>query len=322
MGVILFKQCAELIIGTGVFMSLCILGQEKTESNLRLLEEAKKTFGSVFFVPVKGIGVGLNSEFSITYRTSNLLKFDAVLPRVPRKYYSYAYQLLSLFPSETFMPVPPIAFLLASERFFLLTVLRKRGVDTLHLHLARSVKASERILDSVDFPIVIRVPTQKTGVTVKSSSEAKSIIEAFGSLEHPVLIEERVRDVVSAYVARPEVIAAVKKSTKDQDVIFAPGTFKSHKLTVEAKQLALKAAAAIDTQIVRVDMSLKGDPKVVNIELNPELVGPSKATRTNIPKEIIERMHDNYKLHAEKPMLMKFFEDAKSVVKDVLKNKQ
>jgi len=303
-------------------MALCILGQDKTESNLRLLEEAKKKFGSVFFVPIKSIGVGLTTDFSITYRTSDLLKFNAILPRVPSSFYSYAYQLLSLFPADTFMPVPPIAFLLASERFFLLTVLRKRGIETLNLHLARSVKAASSILGNVEFPIVIRVPSQKTGVTVKSANEAKSIIEAFGSLEHPVLIEDRVKDVVSAYVAKPEVIAAVKKNTKEQDIIFAAGAYKSQKLSVEARQLALDAATAIDTQLVRVDMSLKDEPRVVNIELNPDLIGPGKVTKVNIPRKIIECMHDNYVQHAEKPMLMKFFEDAKSVVKDVLTKKQ
>ncbi len=302
-------------------MSLCILGHEKTGSNLKLLEEAKKRFGSVFFVPIESIGVGLNSDFSISYRNSDLLKFDAILPRVPRKYHSYAYQLLSLFPSKTFMPVPPIAFLLASERFFLLTVLRKRDVDTLHLHLARSVRAATSILETVEFPVVLRVPSQKTGVTVKSRTEAKSIIEALGSLEQPVLIEDRVRDLVSAYVASPDVIASVKKSTKEQDVIFSPGKLKAHNLSVEAKQLALKAAAAIDTQIVRVDMSLKGEPKVVNIELNPELQAASSVTKVNIARKTIECMHENYRRHQEKPMLVKFFEDAKSVMKDVLRGK-
>ncbi|MCK5548807.1 MAG: hypothetical protein KAI64_07310, partial [Thermoplasmata archaeon] len=76
-------------------MTLCILGQEKTESNLKLLAEAKKRFDSVFFVPIDSIGLGLNKDFSITYRASNLLKFNAVLPRIPRRFYSYAYQLLS-----------------------------------------------------------------------------------------------------------------------------------------------------------------------------------------------------------------------------------
>jgi len=302
-------------------MSLCILGQEKAESDLRLLEEAKKRFDSVFFVPIKSIGVGLNADFSITYRTSNLLKFDAILPRIPRPLYSYAYQLLSLFPSKTFMPVPPIAFLLASERFFLLTVLRKRKIDTLQLHLARSVKASDSILDSLDFPVVLRVPTQKTGVTVKGRTEAKTIIEALGSLEQPVLIEEPVKDVVSVFVAKPGVIAAVKKNTKDQDIIFGKGDLKAQKLGIDARQFALDAANAIDTQIVRVDMTLRDEPKVVNIELSPNLIEPSRAAKVNIPQKIIESVHANYSVHMEKPLLMQFFEDAKSVVKDVLKEK-
>ncbi|MCD6495796.1 MAG: hypothetical protein J7K54_00845 [Candidatus Aenigmarchaeota archaeon] len=302
-------------------MSLCILGQQKTESNLKLLEESKKRFGSVFFVPIESIGVGLNSNFAITYRTSDLLKFDAVLPRVPREFYSYAYQLLSLFPTKTFMPVPPIAFLLASERFFMLTVLRKRGIETLHLHLARSVKAAERILKTLDFPVVLRVPTQKTGVTVKSRTEAESVIEALSSLNQPILIEDVVKDLVSVYVAKPDAIAAVKKVTKDQDYVFGPGEFRKQKISVDIRQLALETAEAIDTHIVRVDMSVKREPVVVNIELNPDLIMPSRVTGVDLPAKIIESVHKSYTEHMDKPMIMKFFEDAKSVVKDVLRER-
>ena len=303
----------------GYIMTLCILGQEKTESNLKLLHEAKKRFNSVFFVPIDSIGVGLSDDFSIAYRTSDLLKFNAVFPRIPRRFNSYAYQLLSLFPSKTFMPIPPIAFLLASERFFMLTVLRKRGIPTLNLHLARSVVAATRILDAAKFPVVIRVPNQKTGVTVKGKTEAKSIIEALGSLQQPVLIEDLIKDMVSVYVAKPEVIASVKKVTKEKDVVFAEGSTKSAKIDIDVRHLALDAAESIDTQVARIDISLGREPEVVNIELNPGLMEPSRVTKVNIPEKIMESMHENYKNHQEKPILMRFFEDAKSVMKDVLK---
>ncbi len=302
-------------------MTLCILGREKTETNLKLLEEAKKKFSSVFFVPMEGIGVGLSDDFSLTYRTTDLLKFKAVLPRVPRQSYSYAYQLLSLFPSDTFMPVPPIAFLMASERFFLLTVLRKRQVETLNLHLVRSVNAAERIIDALDFPFIIRVPTQKTGVTVKGRTEAKSIIEALGSLKHPVLIEDVVKDVVSAYVAKPDVVAAVKKTSHDQDMVFGGGSYKEQKLGVEARQLALEAADATGAQVVRVDMTMKDGPKVVNMEMNPNLITPSRVCKANVPRMVMESVYDNYRHHQDKPLLMKFFDDAKSVVRNVLKDR-
>ncbi len=303
-------------------MGLCIIGQEKSESNIRLLEEAKKKFDSVFFVPIDSIGIGLNTDFSISYRASDILKFDAVLPRIPKPYHSYAYQLLSLFPSDTFMPIKPISFLLADERFFLLTVLRKRGIPTLNLHLTRSSRAASRIIDEADFPIILRTPNKKIGVVVKNKLETKSIIDALTHLQQPILIENMVKDMVSVYVAEPEVIASVKKKTKEPDIIFSPGEYKNNKIGLEVEQLALEAAKAVDAQVARIDISLNSEPKIVNINLNPDLVRPSKVTETDIPERIIDSVHKNYGIHKERPLLMKFFDDAKSVVKDVLKTKQ
>lgn len=303
-------------------MSLCLIGQEKSETNLKLLEEAKKKFFSVFFVPVEGIRIGLGDKFNISYRTSDLKKFDSVYPRITRPLYSYAYQLLSLLPPEIYTPIKPISFLLAEERFFLLSVLKKRGVNTLNIELAKSSKAAQGILEEERFPIIIRTPDKETGVVANTLNEAKSVINALGSLKQSILIEDVVKDVVSCYVAEPEVIASVKKKTKEKDVIFSKGEYKKHKMDVETKHIALEAARAIDTQIARVDISVNGEPKVVNIHLSPNLMVPSRATGINLPKEIIRQIYDNYKRHKEKPMLMKFFEDAKSVVKDVLKDKQ
>lgn len=303
-------------------MDLCIIGYEKSDSNLQLLEEAKKRFDKVFFVPINSIGIGLQQDFSITYRTSDLLKFGAVFPRIPRKFCSYAYQLLSLFPPDTYTPIKPISFLLADTRFFLLTVLRKREVPTLNLQLAKSPIAATRLVDSMELPFIIRTPEKKTGVIVNSESEAKNVIGALSSLKKPVMLEELVKDMISVYVAEPDAIVAVRKKTKEKDVIFGEGETKKFKMNYEIENLALEAARAIDAQIARIDISLNPSPKIVNIELNPGLITPSRVTGVNLPEKIINSIYENYKTHTEKPMLMKFFEDAKSVVKDVLKTKQ
>jgi glutathione synthase/RimK-type ligase-like ATP-grasp enzyme len=303
-------------------MDLCIIGYEKSGSNLQLLEEAKKKFEKVFFVPINSIGIGLKEDFTISYRTSDLLKFSAVFPRIPRKFCSYAYQLLSLFPPETYMPIKPISFLLADTRFFLLTVLRKRNVPTINLQLAKSPIAATRLVGSMEFPFIIRTPEKKTGVIVNSESEAKNIIGALSSLKKPVMLEELVKDMISVYVTDPEAVVAVRKKTKEKDVIFGEGGMKKHKINYEIEHLALDAARSIDAQVARIDISLDPDPKVVNVELNPSLMAPSKVTGVNLPEKIINSIYENYKSHLEKPMLMKFFEDAKSVVKDVLKTKQ
>jgi len=301
--------------------SLCIMGYEKSESNIKLIEEAKKAFDSVFFVPINEISIGLEKDFSIAYRNTDLLKFGAILPRVPRGYYSYAYQLLSFFPPETFMAIPPITFLLASERFFLLTILRKRNVNTLGLYLARSARAAYGILKKGEFPRVIRVPGEKTGVTVNSNVEAKSVIDALGSLKQPILIEELVKDMVSLYVAEPEVVVCTEKKTKEKDVVFARGELKGKKVSTEVRELALEAARSIDAKVARIDIGLNKTPKVVNVELNPDLIAPGKVTGVNIPERVINYIYQSYKIHQERPLLMRFFDDAKSVVRDVLKGK-
>lgn len=303
-------------------MSLCIIGQDKSESDIRLLEEAKKQFGSVFFVPIESIGIGLSEKFSISYRASDMQKFRAVMPRIPKPFLSYGYQLLSLFPQETYMVVKPISFLIASERFFMLTVLRKRGISTVNMHLARSAKAAERVIENARYPIIIRSPEKKTGVVVKNKKEARSVIDALVHLKHPILIEDVVKEMVSVYVADPEVLAAVKKKTKETDVVFSEGEMKSAKVSLDVEQLALDAASAVDAQVARIDISLNGNPKVVNVELNPPLIKASKVTGVDIPKRIMEVIHSNYTKHNERPVLIRFFEDAKSVVRDVLKTKQ
>jgi len=299
-----------------------MIGMEKSQTNISLLNEAKNVFDSVFFVPIDAIGVGLTREFSIKYRVTDLLKFNAVLPRIPRRISSYGYQLLSLFPAGTYMPIKPIAFLLAEERFFLLTVLRKREIPTTNLHMTKSPKAAIKLLDETRFPVVIRTPSRKTGVLVENISEAKSIIDALGSLKESILIEDLVRNMVSVYVAEPEVIASIKKKSKEKDVVFAEGEPRKQKINIDIQQLALDAARAIDSQIARVDISMEKEPRVVNIELNPSLINAGRAVGKNLPRIVMESLKENYTRHQQRPVLMKFFEDAKSVVKDVLNTRR
>ena len=302
--------------------NLCIIGQEKSESSLKLLEEAKKRFDTVFFVPINAIGIGLKDKFSISYRATDLLKFKAIFPRIPREYCSYAYQLLSLFPPDTYMPIKPISFLLADERFFLLTVLRKRGINTINLHMTRSSEAASRIIEQLQYPLVVRTSEKKTGVVVNNKTEAKSITGALASLNRPILIEDLVDNLISVYVARNEVIGSVKKKTKEKDIVFSKGEFKSQKINLETKQLALDAVTAIDAQVARVDLTIAKEPEVVDIDLNPGLIYPSTVLAANLPEKLMEAVHAGYESHKQKPLLMKFFEDAKSVVKDVLGTKQ
>ncbi len=301
--------------------ALCIIAQEKSDSNLQLLEEAKKQFESVFFTTLDGINIGFDKEFSINYKSSELLKYNMFLTRIPKKYYSYAYQLLSLLPQKAYLPIHPIAYLLAEERFFLLTILRKREIPTLNMHMARSSSAALRSLETMNLPIMIRIPDKTVGMIAEGRGEAKSVIEALESINQPILIEDMTNDVTSVYVSELDAIASVKKKTSDRDVVFGKGELRKTKISSDIEVLALDTIKSLDSRMGRVDISLKPTPRVVNVELNPDLIAPSKATGINIPEKIISSIVENYEKHLEKPLLMKFFQDAKTVARDVLKSK-
>ena len=300
---------------------LCIIGQEKSKSNIKLLEEAKKVFDSVFFVPITGISLGLSERFKIMYRTTDILKFRAIFPRIPKPLYQYASQLLSLFPEEAFMAVKPVSFLISEDRFLLLTVLRKRDINTINLRLAMSTEPIYRILEEERFPLIIRSPQKETGVVVKNKLEAKTTVDMLFAIKQPIIVEDIVKNLVSLYVAGGNVVAAVKKKTDAKDIVFAPGKLRKHKPGIEAEHIALETANAIEALIARVDISLDGKPKVVNVDLNPNILEASKATKTNLAERFVHNIYEKYKEHEERPALMKFFKDAKSVLKDVFKAK-
>jgi len=275
----------------------------------------------VFLVPINGIRLTLGKEFMIHYRTTNLMKFDAVLTRIPKEFYTFAYQLLSLFPPDTYMPIKPISFLVTEERFFMMSVLRKRNIPTIDINLARSSKAIQFILENANYPLLLRVPGNDIGVVVETQKEAKSIVETIESLKSPVIVEEIIKDLVSLYVVGNEVVVAVRKKSEEKDLVFGKGKIKKEgNIDAEVKYIATDTANAIDTQIARIDITTIPQPRVVNIELNPALIDVSKVCKVDIAKRIIDTIYTGYLKNKEKPLLVKFFEDAKSVVKEVLKN--
>jgi glutathione synthase/RimK-type ligase-like ATP-grasp enzyme len=309
------------IIQKGEGMSLCIIGGKKTASNLMLLEEGKKIFKSVLFVPINGIRIGLEKEFSIKYRTTDLLKFGCILPRVPHKLYSYGYQLLSLFPKKTFIAIKPISFLISEERFFLLSMLRKKQIPTIGIHLSRSSKVASNILKETSFPVIIRTPNKKTGMVARNFSEAKSIMDAIESLKEPIIIEDVIRDFVSVYVSYPDVVAAFRKIAKEGDLMLSKGVIEKCDISTEIEKLILDALDVIEASVARVDITTDPEPRIVNIELNPSIKKATDVSGINIAKRIMENVYKNYQEHSikQKPIVMEFIEDAKSVVKDLTK---
>lgn len=78
--------------------------------------------------------------------------------------------------------------------------------------------------------------------------------------------------------------------------IASGGTAKQIDLTPEIEQLSLKAAKAVNGEIVGIDlMGVEGDYKVIEVNGTPQFRGISNATNINIAKQIIEYLESKYK---------------------------
>ena len=98
------------------------------------------------------------------------------------------------------------------------------------------------------------------------------------------------------------------------------GEYKQARISRQLENLALEAASAVEADVARIDISPEG-PRVVNIELNPNLTIPSKASGVNIPERMMASIYDNFEAHMKKPLFVKLVEDARSAVKDMLRTK-
>ena len=68
-------------------MKLCIIGPEKrSDSEIELMETAKKKFDSVLYAPIEMIRIETCKDKAVPFlKNTNLLEFDAILPRVTKK---------------------------------------------------------------------------------------------------------------------------------------------------------------------------------------------------------------------------------------------
>ena len=273
--------------------SVCIIGDGKTKSNVMLINEASKKF-SVFFAPINGIRLRLEKGgASVMHRNLDLRKFNVILPRIPNSYSGYAHQLLSLIPSNVYLPVKSFSFLACSGRFFMFNLLRKNNIPTIDLSLARSNKASKNVFGEFEFPLIIRIPGKNTGIIAKSETEAKTIIDAIGSLGKSILIEKLDNsELVSIFIIGGKAFP-FKKISPEKDMVFSKCEYKKISIKKDEEMTAFQAVKTVKSQIARVDMFMNPS-RIANIVLNPSLSNIPNSDGTNVIESLTETLYDNY----------------------------
>jgi len=278
---------------------LLIIGPAKQGiSTDMLLKEANEVFSKVDYIPLNEIQLGLSDKPEILHNGKDLSKYDYVLPRIDSKRAQHGYHVIRFMDMfDMNKPYSAETVTIAHNKFLTLEVLNKANVPIPATYLVNSVESAKKFLKKMDYPLVLKVVGGFGGVGVmvfEDSDTAASAMQTMSSLKQQMIIEEFIENPgedYRAFVVSGEIVAAMKRVSKKDEFranIYMGGKGERVKLTDDMNDVALEAAAAMNSDIIAIDLiEGKDGPKVIEANINPGLKGIQKATNINIAKTVI-----------------------------------
>ncbi len=290
-------------------MKFAILGPAPEfmgHSTKRLLEEAKKQFRGVDYIPMRDVVLSVGRNAGAKFGKRSLEDYDYILTRIDSKRAGIGYPILRyLDETKVNKPYPAMTTLVAHNKFLTLMALTKRGVAVPETWITGSKELANKIVDGQKLPIIMKLLSGFGGegvMIMESRDAAKATIHTMKNLRQEVLLEEYLPNPgedIRAIVAGDEVIASFKRIAAaggKKANIHLGGKGVDFKLSPEMKEIVIESARAIDSRICAIDMvESKGKPYVIEANINPGLQGIEKATDINVAKRIIDYVKEEMK---------------------------
>jgi ribosomal protein S6--L-glutamate ligase len=290
-------------------MKFAILGPAPEfvgHSTKRMLQEAKKQFRDVEYIPLRDVVLNVGKDASAKFGKRSLEDYDYILTRIDSKRAGIGYPILRyLDETEVKKPYPAMTCLVAHNKFLTLMALTKRGVAVPETWITGSKEIANKIVDRQKLPIIMKLLSGFGGegvMIMESKDAAKATIHTMKNLRQEVLLEEYLPNPgedIRAIVAGDEVIASFKRiasAGSKKANIHLGGRGTDFKLSSEMKEIVLESAKAIDSRICAIDMvDSEGKPYVIEANINPGLRGIEKATNVNVAQRIIDYIKEELK---------------------------
>lgn len=228
---------------------------------------------------------------------------DAIIARVSSQNTFYGTAVLRQMQMRgVYTPNSAEAILRSRDKLRSLQLLSRKGLPMPKTAFGHASTSTQGLIDSVGgAPIIVKIleGTQGIGVVLcESNNAALSVIEAFANLRTNILVQEFIAeskgsDIRCLVVGKRVVGSMVRKA--------APGEFRANlhrggkgeafKLSPEQREIAVKAARAMNLGIAGVDLvhSDRG-PLVIEVNSSPGLVGIEDATGKDVAGAIIEHV--------------------------------
>ncbi len=294
-----------------------------SKSSLMVADAMKAYFDSVESIDLRDLEVSLaGGKLEVLYEGSPLQQYSCIYTRGSFRYAPLLRSVTRTLYRTSYMPIKPETFTIGHDKLLTHLALQHFSIPMPATYFASSPRAAKKILNEVNYPIVLKFPhgTGGKGVMFADSyAAASSMLDALIALKQPFLIQEYIETGgvdIRAFVIGDQVVASMRRKAVIGEVranIHAGGTGQACTLDQNTKRIAVDTAASIGAEICAVDMleSAKG-PLVIEANLSPGLQGITKATGINIADKTAKYLFEKSEIFSARDRdeaTLKIFED-------------
>lgn len=283
-------------------MEIGILSRDpKLYSTRRLVEAAEARGHDVQVIDVLKCYMNITANQPSVHYKKQILKFDAVIPRIGASVTSYGTAVLRQFEvSGVFSVNESIAISRSRDKLRAHQLLARKGVGMPITGYAHSADATSELIEFVGgAPLIVKLMESTHGqgiVLAETEKAAEGVINAFRGLNANFLVQEYIKEAngsdIRCFVVGDRVVAAMQRTAKEGDFrsnLHRGGTAAQIKLTPEERGLAIKAAKVMGLDVAGVDIirSERG-PLVLEVNSSPGLEGIEGVTSKDVADKIIQ----------------------------------
>ncbi len=274
-----------------------------SKSSEMVAQAMKKYFGVADSIELREIEITLgNKKPTILYKGEPLGHYDCIYAKGSFRYNQILRSISTIARKTAYMPIEPTAFSLGHDKLLTQLRLEEENIPMPPTYLAATSAAAKKILERINYPIMMKFPegTQGQGVMFADSfASANSMLDALTALKQPFIIQEYVDTSgtdLRVIVVGNNVCAAVRRTAhrrEERSNVHVGGKCTPTTVDNYVKRISVAAAKAIGAEICGVDI-LEGPkgPMVLEVNLSPGLQGIMEVSAVDIPDRIAKYLAD------------------------------
>ncbi|MFC1648795.1 RimK family alpha-L-glutamate ligase [Nanoarchaeota archaeon] len=275
-------------------------------------EAMRKYFDEVDMLNIKHIEINFSGDTAeVLYEGEHMKAYDCVYAKGSFKYGPLLRSITSILGNVCYMPIVSDAFTTVNDKLLTQLELQKHNIPMPRTYLASTVDEAKKILDKINYPIIMKLPqgTHGKGVMIADTkASATSMLDALSALKQPFIIQEFVEtstdmkesaNDIRAIVVGNKVVAAMRRKSTSEDVranYHSGAEVEAIPLDTYTEKLAIKVAKAIGAEIAGVDIleGAKG-PMIIEANVSPGLQGITEATKIDVADKIAKYLYTRTK---------------------------